>query len=375
MVADKGDAASRPLVSVVCVTYNHEEFIEEALSSFLAQETRFPFEILVADDCSSDQTRDILRRYASLHPNMIKLVLPDKNRGAERNLISMCEAAQGRYVALCDGDDYWVRTDKLQAQVDYMEAHPNMRACFHDTEIVLDGVDSWFLEPDYCNTKDGVLRWCTGHKKFVKRNSYTLNEYIGCGFVHSSSMFFRWDRDREIPEWFYHHILGDYTLWCIQVGLGEFGYLDEVMSVYRRHAHGGYNFASREEFWLLTRPDWLRIDDDLKGYFVALGAPDELLACFDRRKKEDLRKLVKATVILKDRSAVDGVIGKNARELEAFFGIPLYRGEGRVARSHNYHAVASIIFPQTTFRGKVARKVFRAEGKLRKTLHLSGAQE
>ena len=372
MAATVGDFADEPLVSVVCVTYNHEAFIEQALESFLTQKTSFSFEVLVTDDCSTDRTREILKRYARLYPYTIRLFLPEENLGAERNLIAMCKAARGRYVALCDGDDYWTRSDKLQLQVDYMEAHPQMRACFHDTEIVLDGVETWFLEEDYRNTSDGVMRWCTGHKKFVRRDSYSLENYIDCGFVHSSAMFFRWDKNLVIPEWFYHHILGDYTLWCIQVGLGSFGFIDETLSVYRRHDKGGYNFASRQEFWLLTRPDWLSIDEDLKGYFAALGAPDGLLRCFDLRKRDDLKKLLKATAALKDRSSMETLIAERAQDIHLLLDVPLLPGDGIVARCHNYYAVISMVLPQTSFKGRAVRKAFKCERVLQKKCELIG---
>ena len=292
-MASAGIDDGKLAVTIVCVTYNHEKYISDALDSFLSQEADFRYQIFIADDCSTDDTREILRKYASEHPGDIRLFLPDQNRGAERNAIEMCKQAGTSYIALCDGDDYWTDERKLQMQYDYMEKHPEMRACFHDTEIEVTEGETWFLAEDYSNTEDGKMRWCTGHKHFNKLPYYTIADYIPCGFVHSSSMFIRWNYALEVPEWYYGHILGDYPLWCLQVGLGLFGYIDETMSVYRRHNGACYNFSSREEFWGATKPDWISIDSDLKGYFEALGAPEELLTIIDMRQKDDLGKLLK----------------------------------------------------------------------------------
>ena len=297
-----------PVVTVVCVTYNHREYIAQALDSFLEQKTSFPFRVFVADDCSTDGTRDVLRAYAAENPGKVQLLLPDANRGAERNLIEMCEQSGTPYIAICDGDDYWTDEYKLQKQFDYMEAHSEMRACFHDTEIVVPEGETWFLAKDYSITDDGKMRWCTGHKRFRKLPYYTVADYVMCGFVHSSSMFLRWDYDLVIPDWYYNHILGDYTLWCLQVGLGLFGYIDETMSAYRRHAGSGYNFASREEFWGATKPDWIRIDEDLRAHFESLGAPEELLSIIDMRQKDDLGKLLKWAYRSGDRSVRNAVL-------------------------------------------------------------------
>lgn len=286
---------SEPVLTVVCVAYNQEKYIAQALDSFLAQETDFPFQIYVGDDCSQDDTPLIIDSYASRYPNKVFLFSRTDNIGAERNNIDLCERARTKYIALCDGDDYWVDKLKLQKQYNLMESHTELRGCFHDTEIVLENPgERWFLSNDYGNTSDGKLRWSTGHNQFVKKDCYTIKDYIPCGFVHTSSMFFRWDYGIEIPEWFYHHILGDYTLWVIQIGLGCFGYIDEVMSVYRKHDRGSYHFNSRLDFWEQTKEDWISIDEDVKGYLESIGAEGNVIEVVNRRQRDDLVKLLRA---------------------------------------------------------------------------------
>ncbi len=285
------DGLAKHEVAVVCLTCNHEDYIAQALEGFLSQETTFSFEVVVADDCSHDATREILAEYAEANPGRIKVLLPEQKQGAERNLIAACNMVQATYIALCDGDDYWTDALKLQKQYDYMQANPDMRACFHDTEIVQEGQTEWFLAQDYANTSDGKLRWSTGHRKFAKKDAYSIEDYIPCGFVHSSSMFFRWDRNLKIPDWYYSHILGDYTLWILQVGRGRFGFIDETMSVYRRRGNSAYDFLDRCDYWDKTREDWVLIDADLADYFTHVQPYPEAVALLKSRMKDDLRKL------------------------------------------------------------------------------------
>lgn len=113
-----------PLVSVAMITYNHEDYIRDAIESVLKQETDFPFELVVGEDCSTDDTRRILLEYQRQHPEQLRVVTSERNVGLVKNLYRTEKACEGKYIAYCEGDDYWQRTDKLQKQVDYLEAHP-----------------------------------------------------------------------------------------------------------------------------------------------------------------------------------------------------------------------------------------------------------
>lgn len=96
-----------PIVSICTITYNHEKFIEEALDSFLMQETNFPFEIVVDDDCSPDATAEIIKKYMQKYPNIMNVRLREKNVGSMQNFLENMQRAKGKYIALCEGDDYW----------------------------------------------------------------------------------------------------------------------------------------------------------------------------------------------------------------------------------------------------------------------------
>ncbi|MDR1406841.1 MAG: glycosyltransferase, partial [Tannerella sp.] len=120
-----------PLVSVCMLTYNHERYIAQAIRSVLMQETDFPFELVISDDCSSDGTVEICRSYKDRYPDKIKLLLSEVRLGMTGNFIKTIEACTGRYVAHCDGDDFWTSPGKLQKQADFMEANEEYTLCVH----------------------------------------------------------------------------------------------------------------------------------------------------------------------------------------------------------------------------------------------------
>lgn len=132
-----------PLVSIVCITYNHEPYLRQALDSFLMQKTSFAYEIVLAEDCSTDGTRKICEEYAAEHPDIIHYIWSDNNVGAVENEARAIRAAKGKYIALCEGDDYWTDENKLQKQADFMESHPEYSVTFHRYKIHYGDTDTW----------------------------------------------------------------------------------------------------------------------------------------------------------------------------------------------------------------------------------------
>lgn len=118
---------SEPLVSISCTTYNHVNYIEQCLDGFLNQETNFPFEILIHDDCSTDGTTEIIREYTAKYPDIIKTMYETENQYQQgkptSSLIWNIPRAKGKYIAFCEGDDYWIDNNKLQEQVEFLEAN------------------------------------------------------------------------------------------------------------------------------------------------------------------------------------------------------------------------------------------------------------
>ncbi|MDQ3815609.1 MAG: glycosyltransferase family 2 protein, partial [Armatimonadota bacterium] len=131
-------ASSAMKVSIVMVTYNHEKYIAQAVESVLMQETNFDYELIIGEDCSQDKTRAIVMDFQRRFPERIRLLLPEKNLGGsgKTNFLQTLAAAQGQYVALLEGDDYWTSPHKLQKQVDFLDSHPECAICFHKSNML-----------------------------------------------------------------------------------------------------------------------------------------------------------------------------------------------------------------------------------------------
>ena len=128
----------RPKVSVLLQTYNHERFIEHAIESVIEQDTPFPVEVIVSDDCSSDGTRALVSDYARAHPELINPLFPDQHLGMNPLFRRALDTARGDYLALLDGDDFWTSNDKLRKQVALLESEPELTGCFHDALVVFE---------------------------------------------------------------------------------------------------------------------------------------------------------------------------------------------------------------------------------------------
>ena len=163
-----------PLVSVRVITYNHEKYIKTTLDSILAQKTTFPFEIIIGEDCSTDNTRSILLDYSNRYSN-IKLILSDINIGANLNERRTRLACTAKYIAWMDGDDYWIDEYKLQKQVEFLEINPDYSVCFSNAYYVegdqqtartfnLDKTNMTFNGVDILN------KWLISNSSVVYRN-------------------------------------------------------------------------------------------------------------------------------------------------------------------------------------------------------------
>lgn len=126
-------------VAVWCITYNQKDFIKDALNGFVMQKTNFPFVVIVHDDKSTDGTSDIILEYAKKYPNIIIPVIESENqwsKGGLKHIVNIMNSHYriGKYIAFCEGDDYWTSPDKLQTQIDFLESHPEYSMCFHSAK-------------------------------------------------------------------------------------------------------------------------------------------------------------------------------------------------------------------------------------------------
>jgi predicted O-linked N-acetylglucosamine transferase (SPINDLY family)/predicted SAM-dependent methyltransferase/glycosyltransferase involved in cell wall biosynthesis len=212
-------------VSILIITYNHDQFIAQAIDSVLMQEVDFDYEIVIGEDCSTDSTRQIVLDYQRKYPDKIRLLLPEENLGMLKNFVSTYKACQGEYVALLEGDDYWISPRKLAVQVNFLDNNPDCSMCFNDTVTIEAGEHS---EPTL----------------FIPRSSakaYTIKRLLQYNFISTPSVMYRHKLIGEFPSWYYEQSLGDWSLHILHAQHGKIGYIDEVMSAYRIHSAGAWS--------------------------------------------------------------------------------------------------------------------------------------
>ncbi|MDY6986999.1 MAG: glycosyltransferase [Thermodesulfobacteriota bacterium] len=222
-----------PTVSICMVTFNHERFISQAIESVLMQETDFLLELVIGEDCSTDNTRNIVLRYKNEHPDRIPVFLSTENLGqytgnGRLNFVRNFKACRGKYIALLEGDDYWTDPHKLQKQVDFLDSHPECSVCYHNT-----------LKFD-----DDGSRIARKAVPPGKRKLHTIKDILVMNDIQTSSVMYRNGFVRTFPEWFYELYMGDWPLHILHAEHGSIGYLDEVMSAHRLHAGGVWSTMS-----------------------------------------------------------------------------------------------------------------------------------
>lgn len=242
-------------VTVICITYNHEKFIAQALDSFLMQKTNFKFKVFVGEDCGPDNTAAIVREYAEKYPDIIIPFIREHNMGAQRNLIDLCQRATSPYIAFCEGDDYWIDEYKLQKQFDYMEEHKNIPVCVTKTKV--EAPEDWHLRNWYRENKNHEIVLPDAIPGFKENSSglYTPTERVNRNIGHTSTFFFRWNYDLKIPEWYYEGTAGDTPLLLMQLGNNRICLLSTIASVYRINSGSIYFWkgADQTDFFLKTR--------------------------------------------------------------------------------------------------------------------------
>lgn len=259
------------MVSVVCNTYNHEKYIAEALESFVNQITDFEYEVLVYDDASTDRTADIIRKYEEKYPNLIKAIYQTVNQYSQglnpgqQNR----DRAVGKYIAICEGDDYWIDNRKLQKQFDYMEAHPKCTFCF---------TNAWLRYGDKLADKPFIPYLDRSAILKKDSNDYNVGELDLMGTVPTASIFFpREIEEMPMPEGAYKD---DIFFRLSRTSKGYAHYIDEVACVYRRAVS-----TSATAVWEKNSQQKIKLCDSMIKMYLGLKAnlPNQYDDVFDMR--------------------------------------------------------------------------------------------
>ena len=222
----------KPLVSVIMITYGHEKYIEEAIKGVFLQKTNFPLELIISNDKSPDSTNEIVKNIIKYAPENIsvKYIQHPENIGMLPNLISTLKMAAGKYIAVCEGDDYWIDEKKLQKQTDFLEKNEDFTLTFHN--VFIRNGETLSTDLDY-------------EKRLSSKDVYTIDDLSKGNFIHTPSVVFR-NMEIEFPEWYFSSFLGDYPLWSWLSKKGKIKYFPEKMAVYRENV-GVWSGKSQEE--------------------------------------------------------------------------------------------------------------------------------
>jgi len=239
VMANWEGSVNKPVVSICCITYNHKDYISEAIDSFLMQETDFPFEILIHDDASTDETTDIVLAYAKKYPKIIRTIIQTVNQYSQNIRCTMIAVNQvkAELISFCEGDDYWIDKCKLARQVEAMNSKPKVNICFHPAEVKYEGKDK---------ENDRIRNYGDygSKKKIIKCKEVILK---GGGFMPMASIMIRRRMIDDIRKkdslflmqnmtHFFYQIMGAYQ--------GGALYLPNNMSVYRSMHEGSWSYKA-----------------------------------------------------------------------------------------------------------------------------------
>lgn len=304
-----------PLVSICCITYNHEKFIRDAIEGFLKQRTDFSFEIIIQDDASTDLTADIIKEYERKYPELVKPIYHKENQYSKgvNPIILPLQMAKGKYVAFCEGDDYWTDPLKLQKQITEMEKHPECHISFHPS----------IIRGENDNRKDEVISLYSDKNKFFSVEDVIIRDGK---FIPTNSIILHRIAIPKIISFFdsaKEAIIGDKYLQILGADNGGALYLPDIMSVYR---------SSVPNSWSAK----IKIDNEMKKkWFISVLISDEKLNKFLNYKHTNSFEILKnkycSQIIITtsmspaDKEKIIGPYISNINNIDKFLWYTLFR--------------------------------------------------
>ncbi|CAN5885997.1 hypothetical protein BH11BAC7_BH11BAC7_34470 [soil metagenome] len=229
-----------PLVSVCILTYQHQKYIAECIEGALKQKTSFPVEILIGEDESDDGTREICKTYAEKYPDRIRLFLRSRkdvikingSNTGRFNLLETTKAARGKYLALCEGDDFWSDPLKLQKQIDFLEANADFAVCFHAAYEMHEGKENRISNAS------------------LSKEVFTIEDLAKGNFLHTPTVVYRNVYKGVFPSWFNRIPVGDYPLHLLHSNYGKIKFIPEPLAHYRVQQSGAWSGLNKRESYL-----------------------------------------------------------------------------------------------------------------------------
>lgn len=264
--------SNQVVVSVIMITYNQEDTIDEAVRGVLSQKTEFGYELIIADDASTDSTPEHVSKWAAMYPDRVVAIRRRGNLGLQRNFLDALSRVRGRYIAICEGDDWWCSSRKLARQVSHMESNPNCAVCFHR-------VVNYYED-------DGTMSLSGGG--IAPR--LTLADLARANVITNLSVMYRRSAfPGTIPDWVSELRLFDYALHMLFASSGEIHYLSQPMAVYRQRGAGIWSGGGKEAQLRMAMATRMR----LIGYFEdKAGSSDDDLAV--KKYRATLNNLIHA---------------------------------------------------------------------------------
>ena len=296
------------LVGVWMLTYNHENYISQAIKSVLMQNTTFPVKLFIGDDLSTDKTRENCIDYKTRFPEKIELLLNESNLGAVLNAKSVYQSIiknGAKYIAMLEGDDYWTDSNKLQKQVDFLEANEEYSMCFHEADVM---------------NKSGFLRKFNG---IEEDRDFDLLDLTQGNFISSASVVFRTKNIENFPVFFEQLQVGDWAFHILNAEKGKIRYFKDCMSVYRQHEGGMWSSLSprdmaTESIELMKQLDKC-FDYKYHEYFQQ-GIEKKLKAL------NSINVNRKASFYKKIKQLIKRVIKRHQKQYDGFIEIPFSSG-------------------------------------------------
>jgi glycosyltransferase involved in cell wall biosynthesis len=220
---------TEPLVSIKMITYNHASHIAKAIEGILQQKTNFPFELVIGEDCSIDGTREIVFEYQKKYPDLIRVITSETNVGMKSNSSRVFEACLGKYIAFCDGDDFWQSPNKLQRQADYLESHPECGLVYSSYDV--NYITSGKVIKDFIKYRKRELPENAGMPDYLEKG------WLSTGVVTCTVMI-RHNLVKQIIEadtYLHqsgHFLMGDTQIWAEIAARARLHYIPESLATY-----------------------------------------------------------------------------------------------------------------------------------------------